>query len=455
MSNNQAPVSKGQIIEIKISGISHEGQGIGRYENFAIFVPGPLMGEKVKAIVTEVNKSYAKADLLDILEESAVRVTPRCRIFDICGGCQLQHALYEEQLVIKCQIVENALKRIGKFQDVDVLPVIGMENPWNYRNRIQLHFQFINGQIELGFFRKETNQLAALDNCYLIPDIFNQIVYFIKTQLNKLIADEEDFKKIGLSHLVIQKSQDTGEIALVFVTANGKDMRISDLALAVVTEYPQVVSVVRNDNLEILENIFGTKWQHLWGKRKLVDRVGGNIFSVSAGSFVQVNPQQTELLYKAVLKYAGLKKAETAIDVYSGIGTISLLLAGYCDKVYGIEEVSKAIDDANENAIQNGIENIEFMLGKAEELLPGMEEAGIKADLVVVDPPRKGCDIKALEAITAIGPSRIVYVSCDPGTMARDLRILSNNGYEIKEVQPVDMFPQTSHVECVLSMVRC
>jgi 23S rRNA (uracil1939-C5)-methyltransferase len=442
------PVIAGQIINIRIDGITYQGWGTGRFDGFTVFIPGTLPGEKVKAKIKEVKKNFAMAQAIDVEEQPEKRAAPCCSVYDSCGGCQLQHVNYRSQLELKATLVSDALSRIGKLKNVKIHPVIGMKEPWGYRNRAQFHVKKIDGKVCLGFFQPGTQRLTPVEKCRLLPDIFNDIVRFLEKQLSQW-ADVSD-----LLHVVIKKNRIQDEVAVIFVTRRAQVSELKNTALALAKFFPKIVSVIQNVNPGRTSVVFGPKWRTVFGSGRIQDRIGKVILSMSPGSFVQVNPEQTEALYTKVLDYAGLTGREEVIDVYCGTGSISLWLAPKAKKVYGIEEFKEAVEDAKLNAQLNNVSNAEFFAGKSELLLPGMLQKGIKADVIVLDPPRRGCAPEALNAIAEMKPERIVYVSCNPATLARDLGILAEKGFEIVEVQPVDMFPQTVHVEVVALMSR-
>lgn len=442
------PVTMGEIINMEIDGISYQGWGIGRVAGFTIFIPGTLPGETVKGKVLEIKKNFAIAQAISVEEHPEKRVAPRCSVYDSCGGCQLQHVDYRYQLELKATLLSNALLRIGKLKDIKIHPVLGMKEPWGYRNRVQFHVKKINGEVCLGFFQPGTQKLTPVEKCWLLPDIFNDIVRFLEKQLDQW----EDVSE--LLHVVIKKNCIQDEVAVIFVTRRVQVLELKDTALALADFFPKIVSVIQNVNKGRTPVFFGPKWRAVLGSERIQDRIGKVILSMSPGSFVQVNPEQTEALYSRVLDYAGLTGKEEVIDVYCGTGSISLWLAPKAKKVYGIEEFKEAVEDAKLNAQLNKVSNAEFFAGKSELLLPEMLQKGIKADVIVLDPPRKGCAPEVLTAIAEMKPERIVYVSCNPATLARDLGILTEKGFEIVEVQPVDMFPQTVHVETVVLMSR-
>jgi 23S rRNA (uracil1939-C5)-methyltransferase len=448
------PVMEGENVVINIDSVSHQGWGVGRYQGLTVFVPQCLPDEKVKVKILKVKKSFALADLVEIIAPSLKRISPKCAVYDSCGGCQIQHAQYEHQLEIKFNLIHQSLTRIGKLQDFVIHPVLGMDNPWSYRNRAQFHIQVVGNDIKLGFYRPGTHLLVPVEDCSLLPELFNNIIKHLKNQLLKLMSQDNEADLTGLHHIVLKSSRVNGEAMVIFVTERSKFPELDKIAISLSRVFYQITSVIQNINSRKSGFIFGPKWKLIWGKKHLKEQIDDLVFSIGPGSFVQVNTVQTEVLYQKVLEYANLQGNEEVIDVYCGIGTISLLLAKRCRQVYGIEEVKEAVNDARYNSRLNRIKNAKFLAGKAEQILPQMMASGVKPDLIVVDPPRKGCDSRVLDAIVGMNPPRIIYVSCDPGNLARDLKILDEKGYKTVEVQPVDMFPHTSHVECVVLMSR-
>jgi 23S rRNA (uracil1939-C5)-methyltransferase len=445
------PVQKGQIIECVIHGFGHSGTGVGRYDGFAIFIGGALPGEQVKVRVTKVKKTFAEGELLQVLAAHPERIDPVCPHFDSCGGCQLQHISYEEELKLKQQQVEDQLQRIGLFSDVTIHPVKGMENPWSYRNKVQIPFATVEGKVVAGFYQLGTHQVVDMETCFIQNELQTELTKRIKQLVEKLqipIYNEITHKGI-LRHVLLRQGVHTNELMVVFVTNGEKIPSEQDLIKEIRRSFPIVTSIQQNINTNKTNVILGRENRLLWGMPVIYDTIGEIQFAISPHSFFQVNPTQTEVLYEQAKKFANLTGEEIVIDAYCGIGSISLYLADQAKRVYGMEIVPAAIEDARQNAALNKIRNVTFELGKAEEILPKWQEEGMHADVLVVDPPRKGCDEAFLEAASKIQPERIVYVSCNPATFARDAKYLSEHGYHLQEVQPVDMFPQTSHVELV------
>jgi 23S rRNA (uracil1939-C5)-methyltransferase len=454
MSNNVV-LNKNDIIDAKIIDLTHEGLGVAKINGFPVFVHNALVGEKAKIKITKVGKSFSYGRIVEMHEESPHRTEPVCDIYKQCGGCQSQHMSYEAQLIAKQKQVQDVIERIGKIKDVKVHPVLGMEKPWNYRNKAQVPAGVVDGVFEFGFYQQRSHSIIPMEQCYIQHEQNDKIIQFIKglaRQYGIMPYDEPKHRGV-LRHVMVRYAKHTGEVMVVFIT-KGNDLPFkSELIDAITNEFSNIKSIVQNVNAQKTNVIFGEKTVVLWGSEYIYDYIGDVKFAISARSFYQVNPDQTAVLYGKALEYAGLTGDETVIDAYCGVGTISLFLAKVAKKVYGVEIVEAAIEDARRNAELNRIENVEFAVGKSEEEIPAWKDQGIVADVIVVDPPRKGCDEELLRTIIEMKPKRVVYVSCNPGTMARDLKILEDGGFKTVEVQPVDMFPQTMHCEVVVKMV--
>ena len=440
---------------IEITGLSHEGAGVGRLEGTAVFVAGALPGERVEVVLQKVKKKYAVGMLSQVLTPSAGRVEPLCPVYEVCGGCQLQHLAYAKQLEAKTRRVGETLKRIGKLDHFILKPILGMKNPWHYRNKAQLHTAYYQGKLRLGYFRPETWELVPIEDCYLLPPEFSLITKKLEDLLNAYSIEpyRRQTGKGYLKHVILKKAMATGEFMLILVTNGKLDNNLSEVVLQLVKEFPKVVSVYHSISTDDRSNL-GSDFTLIHGKATIEEKLGNLTFSISAPAFFQVNVEQMQVLYDQAVAYAGLQGKETVLDLYCGTGTISMFLAAEAKKVHGIEEVVMAVEDAKYNAKLNGIINVEFHAGKVEKILPNLAKNGLTADVIVLDPPRQGCERQVLEVAAAIKPKRMVYVSCDPATLARDLGILQELGYKTVEVQPVDMFPQSGHVECVVLMTR-
>ena len=451
----KAPIQKNDYIDVVFEDLTHEGSGVAKVEGYPIFVPFGLPGEKARIKVTKINKGYAFGRLMELLEESTDRVEPPCPIYRQCGGCQLQHLSYEGQLKAKEKMVREIMARIGKLPDVPVHPVLGMTEPWNYRNKAQVPVGEMEGGLVAGFYAKRSHEIINMDECLIQVTENDDTVRTVKKICEKYRVrayDERNHKGL-LRHIMVRHGQVTGEIMVVLVTRTPELPHAREIIKDIIESVPGIKSIIQNVNALKTNVILGSKTNVLWGAEVIHDYIGDVKFAISPRSFYQVNPTQTKVLYDKTLEYANLSGNETVIDAYCGIGTISLFLAQKAKKVYGVEIVPEAIEDAKKNAELNGITNVDFAVGSAETVIPAWYEEGITADVLVVDPPRKGCDENLLKTIAEMKPKKVVYVSCNPATLARDLMYLEEHGYKTVEVQPVDMFPQTMHVESVAKLV--
>lgn len=445
------PVNKNDYIDVEFKDLTHEGAGVAKVDGYPLFVPNALPGEKAKIKVVKANKGYGFARLIETYEESPYRVKPLCPIYKECGGCQLQHLSYEGQLLAKEKQVREVLTRIGKLEDVKVHPTLGMQDPWRYRNKSQVPIGEHEGGLIGGFYQQRSHQIIDMKACLIQQEKNDEVIQKVKEICSShgVRAYDEGRHKGDLRHIMARYGLVTGEVMIVLVTRT-KDLTNKNKIIEEITaEISGVKSIVHNINSKKTNVIMGEETRVLWGEEVIYDYIGDIKFAISARSFYQVNPDQTKVLYEKALEYANLTGEEEVIDAYCGIGTISLFLAQKAKKVFGVEIVPEAIEDAKRNADLNDIRNADFAVGKAEEVIPKWYEEGNSADVLVVDPPRKGCDEALLQTIIDMKPKKVVYVSCNPGTLARDLRVLEDGGYKTVEVQPVDMFPQTVHVEAV------
>lgn len=446
-----APIKKNDRQTVYIEDLTHDGNGVAKIDGYPLFIQGALPGETAEIHVMKTLKNYGFAKVVNILEKSPDRVEAPCVYFSQCGGCQLQHLSYEGQLKWKQNMVANVMKRLGKI-DAPVHPVKGMEEPWHYRNKSQIPFaQNEESQIVAGFYKTKSHSIVDMERCLIQTGEADVVMADLKRELEILGVRPYDEKSHQgmLRHVVVRKGRATGEVMVVLVTKSKKFLQASAAIEKIRALIPNVTSIVQNVNGEKTNVIFGNDTFTLWGKDTIEDTIGNVRFEISARSFYQVNPVQTEVLYKQALDYAQLTGNERVIDAYCGIGSISLFLAQKAGHVMGVEIVEQAIEDAKRNAALNGFINTYFEAGPAEEVIPRWYKEGKEADVLVVDPPRKGCDEALLNTIIEQKPKRVVYVSCNPATLARDLRILEDGGYKTKEVQPVDMFPHTTHCEAV------
>ncbi|ANR71406.1 23S rRNA (uracil-5-)-methyltransferase RumA [Selenomonas sp. oral taxon 126] len=449
------PVRKGQSCEIQIDRLGTSGEGIGRYENFTVFVPQALPNERVLTVIEEVKKTYARGRIHKILQESPDRTTPLCEIYDECGGCQLQHLSYEAQLCAKRAQVMEALAHIGKLPQIPVNETLRAEKPWNYRNKMQFPIGLHKNRLVVGCFAQGSHRIINTENCHIQHGANNELANAVREIAEKLhipVYNEDTHKGI-LRHIVGRVGR-SNDLMAVIVTATKQLPRAKEFVRMMRERLPNLVSV--HQNIQTYRNnvIMGRDTVLLWGRPTILDTLGRLNFHISPRSFFQVNTRQAERLYEQALAYADLHGTETVIDAYCGTGTITLFLAQKARKVYGIEIVQPAILDARKNARDNHVKNAEFIVGDATTVMPALYKQGIRPDVVVVDPPRAGCTEIVLRTFANMKPQRIVYVSCNPATLARDLAILKDLGYITQEVQPVDLFPQTSHVENVALLMR-
>ena len=438
----------------------YEGEGIAKIDNkYPIFIEGALKGEKVKVRIVKVNKNFAYGKLMEVLEASEERVNPPCAIYKRCGGCKLQHASYKAQLDFKWDRVKDCVSKIGKLDPSIVKYPLGMEEPWRYRNKVQLPIGLINGEVKIGFFAPRSHDIIDMESCLIQDEIGDKVVKLTREWIEKFnirpynVDGEYDEKGI-VRHIMIRRGFTTNEVMVVLVTNGEKLPHKEEFVDLMVKNIPGIKSVIQNINSKKTNVILGLESKTLWGEDTISDYIGDFRFNISPLSFFQVNPTQTEVLYGKALEYANLTGNEEVFDAYCGTGTITLFLSQRAKKVYGVEIIPQAIDNAWINAKENKVENVEFFVGESEVVIPDLINKGVKADVVVVDPPRKGCDKKLLDAITNIDAKKIVYVSCDPSTLGRDLKVLEENGYKTLEVQPVDMFPNTAHIENVALLIK-
>lgn len=445
------PAAEGRPVTLTVEGLNHDGEGVARFEGLTIFVPGALPGDLVSARVISRKKAYARALVEEVLKPSPARVSPRCPHHGLCGGCRLQHLAYEEQLVYKKGLVEDALRRLGGMK-VPVLPVIGMEAPWRYRNKAQVPVAWADGRVLAGFYQRRSHTVVDTETCpvQLLPN--DEVIRAARRAIQRTgvpIYNEKDHTGT-LRHVIARTSRASGETLIILVTKGrelpGKEELLKDLSAGT----KNLVGIVQNVNPRRGNKIFGQEDITLWGRGYLEEKLGGLTFRISPQSFFQVNSSQAEILLEKVREYGQLTGEETVFDLYCGTGAIALYISRFARRVIGVESVAAAVEDARQNARLNGITNAEFILGRSEEAAPRLAKEGYAAHVVIVDPPRGGCRPELLETIITLNPEKVVYVSCNPATLARDLKYLAKGGYRAIEAQPVDMFPHTSHVETVV-----
>lgn len=449
----QAPVKKGQTVIIQISAQGTEGEGIGRVDGFAIFVPSTVEGDTARVEITKVNHSYAFGRLVELIQPSVWRVQPPCPVFDRCGGCNFMHIAYEKQLELKRQRVADCLQRIGGFESVEVASTLGMQHPWRYRNKTQMPVgRDDGGRLRAGFFAPRSHEIVPVEDCQVGSEQSASACAAVLEYMNRCLVEPYDEKEHRgvVRHVFVRHSRHTGQV-MVVVAANALRMEQSEVLVSLLRD--RVIglkSVIHNVNTERTNVVLGKHNVTLWGQDYIEDCMDGLRFRISPASFYQVNTQQTQVLYRTAVEFAQLTGHETVFDLYCGIGTISLYMAKHTEKVIGVELVEDAVKDARQNAVANGINHAYFYAGAVEQVIPRLYEMGERADVVVLDPPRKGVDRVTLQTVIDMNPERIVYVSCNPATLARDTKVLfDDGGYAVRRVQPVDMFAHTGHVETV------
>lgn len=448
---------KNDLVTLTITDMGTDGEGIGKADGFTVFVKDAVIGDVIQAKIIKAKKNYGYGRLEEILTPSPHRVEPKCPCARACGGCQLQALSYEEQLKFKEKKVREHLERIGGFTDLQMEPIKGMENPWHYRNKAQFPVgKSKDGRIITGFYAGRTHSIIENRDCSLgVPgneQILDMVLEYMEE--NHIPPYDEKTGKGLVRHVLIRHGFTTKEW-MVCLIINGKKLPKAERLVKRLCQIPGMKSITYNINEKQTNVILGEEIHLLWGQNYITDYIGDIAYQISPLSFYQVNPAQTKVLYDKALEYAGLTGNEIVWDLYCGIGTISLFLARNAKEVHGVEIVPQAIENAKENAKMNHISNASFYVGKAEEILPRkFKEDGVKADVIVVDPPRKGCDQALLETILKMQPEKVVYVSCDSATLARDLKYLCEETYEIQRVGTVDLFPGTVHVETVCCLHR-
>lgn len=452
----KVPVSINKIYEVKITGLGQSGEGVGRYENFTIFVPNALPNEIVNVQIDLVKKNYATGSIKSFVKKSSQRVEPICPIYEKCGACQLQHYEYTAQLEAKKQKVLDMMEHIALKKGAKILDTLEAQEPFYYRNKMQFPLGKTKKGIIVGCYQRGSHHIIDTKHCYIQKDTNNKIASVVRDMAEKFklsIYDEKNH--FGLfRHVVGRVNRDETEAMVILVITQMKIPKEKEIIKYLVDNIPNLKTVVLNINRGKNNIIMGETNRIIYGKGYITDRLGDLHFKISPLSFFQVNTQQAEKLYETALDFANLTGKEIVIDGYCGTGTISLFLAQKAKKVYGIEIVKDAISDAIKNARDNKIKNSEFLVGDAQKIMPRLYKMGIRADVIVTDPPRAGSSIEVLKTYAAMKPKRIVYVSCNPATLARDVKILDELGYKLIKIKPVDMFPQTGHVECVALIER-
>ena len=453
---------EGVKVRLEFTALSHDARGIAKINgvsrkglelvNYPIFVNGVLPGEKANVEITHLKKSFAEGRLLEIkYSNKEKRTTPICPNYHSCGGCDLMHMTYPAQLEFKTQTVKDTLAHLGGITDVEVEPIIGMDEPNHYRNKVQVPYRYHKGKTICGFYKKNTHEIVSLDTCYIQSVLASDIVKFIRNLCNEFRIkgyDEETHEGV-IRHVMIRENKDQSEVMVVLVTKIKNVSGLNELVEKLTKRYPNITSVIQNINEEKGNVVLGKTNILIHGNPTIKDELLGTYFNIGPMSFYQVNTKQTEKLYSEVIKKANLNKKDVLIDAYCGIGTIGLIAAKHVKKVYGVEIVDEAIENAKINMELNNIKNAEFVCNKAEDQIIKWSKSRLKPTVIVVDPPRKGCEEVFLQTIVDMKIEKVIYVSCNPATLARDLKFLRENGYDIKSIQPVDMFPNSNHVETI------
>ncbi|MEG1560751.1 MAG: 23S rRNA (uracil(1939)-C(5))-methyltransferase RlmD [Clostridia bacterium] len=443
------PINKNDDLELTITGLNSEGAGVARHLGVAVFVKTTVVGETVRAHIIKVNKNYAIGKLMGITKVSKDRVTPLCSEYFKCGGCSLQHIVYEKQLEFKRDMVSDALLHIGG-NDCQVLPTLPIDAPIRFRNKASFPFSIIDGRAHFGFFAERSHRLIPINDCVCVSEIAVKIAKTVTEFLNdrQISIYDEETKRGVVRHVVIRTNEK--EEAQVTIVSTVPIRHKDELIERLLNEVPSILGIINNINKKETNMILGNEYQLLYGELTFPYEIMGMKFRVHPASFLQVNHAQTVKLYSTAIEYLGAGEDDIVFDVYSGIGTMSLLLAKSVKKVIGIENIKEAVENSVENAKLNGVQNAEFVCEAAETALPRLIKEGIIPNGVILDPPRRGCEGAVIDALIASGTKRIVYVSCRPGTLARDIKLFIDGGFEVKKVQPVDMFGYSAHVETVV-----
>lgn len=444
-------VEKNEYYDVVFMDMTHDGMGVCKVEGFPVFVANALKGEKGKIKITKVNKSFGFGRLVEITDDSPFRKEPICDHFNECGGCNIMHMNYQMQLDFKKYRTKETLKKLGKINTI-VHETVGMVNPYYYRNKAVIPFGEENGKMIAGLYKSRSHDIIDMKKCYIIPKITTDIVKFLKNVFVELnIPAYNEVTGTGvIRHVIVRNSHKYNDISVTLTTLTPKLPKKEIIIKKLTNKFDRVVSIIQNYNPDNTNIILGKKSRILFGEDFILDEINDVKFKISHRSFYQVNPTQTEELYKKAIEYAEVEENHVVIDAFCGIGTIGLSVANKVKEVYGVEVVKQAVEDAKINAHINGISNATFVVGKAEDVIKNWKSKNV--DVLFVDPPRKGVDKSFLETIVKMQIPRVIYISCNVSTLARDLNFLQANNYEVIEVTPYDMFPQTSHIESVTKL---
>ncbi|MBP2098543.1 23S rRNA (uracil(1939)-C(5))-methyltransferase RlmD [Enterococcus rivorum] len=453
----QLMLKEGQTIPLKIKRLGINGEGIGYYKKTIVFVPGALPTEEIIVKVTAVEERFIEGEIQEIKREALERIAPPCPVYETCGGCQLQHLSYKAQLSFKKDLLKQALNKFRPkdFQDYQLLPTIGMKEPWHYRNKAQFQLREIEGEVQAGLYQAESHQLVPITDCLVQQPAITKVMNVIVALLNKYhlpIYDEQ--KNSGIFRtIMVRVGIQTGELQVVFITQSTKFPKKRDLLQEIQEQLPEVVSIMQNVQNKKTSIVMGDDTMHLWGKESIEEQISEVTFDLSPRAFFQLNPEQTEVLYAQAIKALDPQPYDSVVDAYCGVGTIGLSIAKKVQEIRGMDTIPAAIEDAEKNAERLGVTNTYYEVGAAERLLPQWFKEGFKPDAIIVDPPRTGLDQKLLKAILTQPPKKMVYVSCNVSTLAKDLVDLAKV-YTVEYLQSVDMFPQTARCEVVVKLTK-
>ena len=449
-------LKKNEIVTVEIVDLTHEGAGVAKVDGLVFFVENALPGEVIRMRVLKVNKKIGYGKVEEYLEKSPHRNEELDLAYLRSGIADLGHLAYPEQLKFKAKQAKDSLYKMAGISDIEVPLTLGMDHPVQYRNKAQVPVRRVNGQVETGFFRKNSHDLMPLEDFYIQDPVIDQVIVALRDLLRRYDLKPYDEKEQSglIRNLVVRRGHHSGEIMVILVTTRPKIFRVEQLIEQVIKQFPEIVSVMQNINDQNTNAIFGKEWRVLYGQDYITDQMLGNSFQISGPAFYQVNTEMAEKLYQTAIDFAELSEEDVVIDAYSGIGTIGLSVAKHVKDVYGVEVIPEAVENSQKNASINGITNAHYVADSAENAMTKWSKNGIKPDVIIVDPPRKGLTESFIKASVAMQPEKITYVSCNPATMARDIKLYQELGYELKKVQPVDLFPQTHHVECVALLVK-
>lgn len=447
---------KNDVIEVEVVDLTHQGQGVAKVDGFVFFVENALPGEKISMRVLKLKKNIGYGKVEEYLTKSPYRNEDVDAAYLRTGIADFGHLAYSEQLKFKRKQVADNLYKTAGISDVEVAETLGMEEPYAYRNKAQVPVRRVNGQLETGFFRKNSHDLMPIEDFYIQDKEIDKLILFVRDLLRRFdIKPYDENEQTGLiRNLVVRRGHYSGQIMLVFVTTRPKVFRIEQMIEKIVAEFPAVKSIIQNINDKNTNAIFGPEFRTLYGSDTIEDTMLGNRYAISAQSFYQVNTVMAEKLYQTAIDFSDLTENDIVVDAYSGIGTIGLSFAKSVKAVYGVEVIEQAVEDAKKNAELNGITNAHYVADSAENAMANWSKQGIQPDVIIVDPPRKGLTESFIKASAAMQPRKITYVSCNPATMARDIKLYEELGYKLEKVQPVDLFPQTHHIECVALLVK-